>query len=176
MRPLTKSRAYELLFKINKKQHVEIDHYIDLLSKSGNTIPIEVIVFINKYNSSTLPQLKIFNIVYCKRHKNPLYKTIMNEAATPEEQCLALNSMVTQCLIQLKDMNMNEREEFIDIMNVKDILEGINSYFEGNTKKTRTVFFEIRGIFKNLFGIEEYRNSVNKEYKEILEKDSEDLK
>lgn len=152
MRPLTKSRAYELLFKINKKQHIDIDHYIDLLSKSGNTIPIEVILFINKYNSSTLPQLKIFNIVYSKRHKNPLYKTIMNESATSEEQCLALNSMITQCLIQLKDMNINEREEFIDIMNVKDILEGINAYFEGNTKKTRTVFFEVRSIFKNLFG------------------------
>lgn len=152
MRPLTKSRAYELLFKIHKKQHIEIDYYVELLSKSGNEIPIEVILFINKYNSSTLPQLKIFNIVYSKRHKNPLYKTIMNESATSEEQCLALNSMITQCLIQLKNMSMTEREEFIDIMNIKDILEGITAYFDGDTKKTRTVFFEVRGIFKNLFG------------------------
>lgn len=152
MRPLTKSRAYELLFKIHKKQHIEIDHYVELLSKSGNEIPVEVILFINKYNSSTLPQLKIFNIVYSKRHKNPLYKTIMNESATSEEQCLALNSMITQCLIQLKNMSMTEREEFIDIMNIKDILEGITAYFEGDTKKTRVVFFEVRGIFKNLFG------------------------
>ena len=72
MRPLTKSRAYELLFKINKKQHVEIDHYIDLLSKSGNTIPIEVIVFINKYNSSTLPQLK-YSTLYIVKDIKILY-------------------------------------------------------------------------------------------------------
>ena len=106
MRPLTKSKAYELLFKINKKQNINIDKYIDMLSKSRDSIPIEVILFINKHNSSTLPQLKVFNIIYSKRHTNDLYKTIMNEAATPDEQCLALNSLITQCLIQLKNLRL----------------------------------------------------------------------
>ena len=156
MRPLTKSKAYELLFKINKKQNINIDKYIDMLSKSRDSIPIEVILFINKHNSSTLPQLKVFNIIYSKRHTNDLYKTIMNEAATPDEQCLALNSLITQCLIQLKNLRLEERDVLIDIMNIEDILKAISGYLlEENTKQLRTVFFEVRSIFKNLFKKEE---------------------
>lgn len=151
MEPLTKSKVYELLFKINKKQHIDIEKYVDMLSKSGNTIPVEVILFINQHKGSTIPQLKIFNIIYSKRRKNRLYKTIMSESTSLEDQCLALSSMITHCLIELKEMRADEREAFIDIMNIKDILEGITAYFNGDTKKTRQVFFELREIFRNLF-------------------------
>ncbi len=152
MRALTKSRAYEILFKISKKQNIDISKYIDLLSKSKDEIPIEVILFINKYNSSELPQLKVFNIIYERRRTNPLYENIMNESATPNDQCLALTSIITQCLLQSKNFSDAQREAFVDIMNVKDILDAISSYLlENNTKKLRTVFFEIRAIFKNLF-------------------------
>lgn len=152
MKPLSKAKAYELLFRINKKQDINIDKYIDMLSKSGDMIPVEVILFINKYNSSTLPQLKVFNIIYSKRRTNPLYKNIMNESATPDEQCLALNSLITQCLIQIKQLRLEERDMLIDIMNVSDILQAITDYLvNGNTKLLRTTFFEVRSIFKNLF-------------------------
>ena len=76
----------------------------------------------------------------------------MNESATPNEQCLALNSLITQCLIQTKSMNDIEKETFVDIMNVSEILEAIKAYLVDNdTKKLRTTFFEVRSIFKNLF-------------------------
>lgn len=152
MKPLTKSRAYEVLFKISKKQHIDIDKYIEMLSRSGNTIPTEVILLINKYHSSTIPQLKVFNIIYEKRRKNPLYKTIMSESATLEEQALALNSLITRCIIQMKELNVDEKDFFIDIMNVEELCDAVSSYFKGDTKKTRRVFLEVRAIFKNLFG------------------------
>lgn len=152
MRTLTKSRAYELLFKISKKQNIDITNYINMLSTSGNEVPIEVILFINKNKSSSIPQLKVFNIIYERRNKSPLYKNIMNESATPDEQCLALNSLITQCLIQTKTMNDIEKETFVDIMNVGEILDAITSYLVDNdTKKLRATFFEVRSIFKNLF-------------------------
>ena len=76
----------------------------------------------------------------------------MNESATPDEQCLALNSLITQCLIQTKTMNDIEKETFVDIMNVSEILDAITAYLVNNdTKKLRTTFFEVRSIFKNLF-------------------------
>lgn len=152
MRPLTKARAYDILFRINKKQGIKIDEYIEKLSRSGDIIPIEVILFINKYNSSTIPQLKVFNIIYEKRNKNPLYKTLMKESCSPDEQCLVLNSLITQCLIQMKNLDIESRESFVDIMNVQDILNAITDYLiEGNTKQLNKVFFEVRSIFKNLF-------------------------
>lgn len=152
MRTLTKSRAYEILFKISKKQNLDVSKYIDLLSKSRDEIPTEVILFLNKHNSSEIPQLKVFNIIYERRHRNPLYKNIMNEAATPNDQCLALNSLITQCLLQTKDLSDIQKETFVDIMNVKEILDAITSYLiDNDTKKLRTVFFEVRAIFKNLF-------------------------
>ena len=52
MRTLTKSRAYELLFKISKKQNIDITKYINMLSNSGNEVPIDVILFINKNKGS----------------------------------------------------------------------------------------------------------------------------
>ena len=156
MRPLTKARAYDILFRINKKQGIKIDEYIEKLSRSGDIIPIEVILFINKYNSSTIPQLKVFNIIYEKRNKNPLYKTLMKESCSPDEQCLVLNSLITQCLIQMKNLDIESRESFVDIMNVQDILNAITDYLiEGNTKQLNKVFFEVRSIFKNLFSKKE---------------------
>lgn len=153
MRTLTKSRAYELLFKISKKQNIDITEYIELLSKSRDEIPVEVILFLNKHNSSEIPQLKVFNIIYERRFTNPLYKNIMNESATPNDQCLALNSLITQCLLQTKNFNDIQKETFVDIMNVKEIIEAIRAYLiDNDTKKLRTVFFEVRAIFKNLFG------------------------
>ena len=152
MRPLTKARAYDILFRINKKQGIKIDEYIEKLSRSGDEIPIEVILFINKHNSSTIPQLKVFNVIYEKRKTNPLYKTLMKESCSPDEQCLVLNSLITQCLIQMKSLDIESREFFVDIMNVKDILSAITDYLvEGNTKQLNKVFFEVRSIFKNLF-------------------------
>lgn len=154
MKPLTKSRAYEVLFRISKKQHIDIDKYIEMLSKSGNTIPTEVILFINKYHSSTIPQLKVFNVIYEKRRNNPLYKTIMSESASIEDQALALNSLITRCLIEMKDLNVEEKEFFIDIMNIEELCDAVSAYFKGDTKTTRRVFLEVRTIFKNLFSDE----------------------
>ena len=70
MRTLTKARAYELLFKISKKENINVSKYIDLMSNSNDEVPIDVILFINKYNSSSLPQLIVFNMIYSRRFIN----------------------------------------------------------------------------------------------------------
>ena len=150
MKQLDKSMTYNLLFKIRDTQGIDIKKYITMMA-GNNTIPVEVLVFINRYNP--LPQLKVYNEIYAKRRKSDLYKNLVNENLDYDTMALALSSLLTRITIELKYLDKDEdKHDFCKLMNVKDITEAISAYLIDKDKDAiKELFLAIRQIFKELY-------------------------
>ena len=149
MKTLDKSTTYSKLFEIRDKNKIDITKYIEMVA-GKSYIPSEVIVFINKYNP--LPQLETYNAIYKRRRTNPLYKNLVNEKASPDDMALGLSSLLTQIFIRMKKLTNEEKKEFSEIMNVKQITDVLNKYsLYGNTDELKEVFLMIRDTIKHLF-------------------------
>lgn len=148
MKLLDKSTAYAKLFDIKENYSVDISKYIKEMA-GNETIPYEVVIFINKYYP--LPHLETYNRIYEKRSKNPLYKTLVNENSSPEEQSVALSSFLTQIMITGKSLSESDRRQYYNIMSVDLIAEALGSYASGNSEKLTNTFMMVRDMFKNLY-------------------------
>lgn len=147
MERLTKRAAYQKLFAI-KSQGEDISEMLRETAKSEE-VPYDVIVFINKH--LPLPVLETYNHIYRNRRKNPLYKSLVNESATPEEQAISLSSLVTQILIRGKSLTKQESVEHMNTMQLKGILRALEAFSEGDNKTLRETFLSVRDVFKRLF-------------------------
>lgn len=150
MKALSKSEVYRELLEIHSKHNEDISTFIESMSDS-ESIPYEVLVFINRYNP--LPQLEVYNRIYGKKRNNPLYKNLVNENASIEDRVIALSSLMTQSLIRLKELPEENRQEHSKIMHLSTIAEAICDYsVYGNTKRLNETFMMVRDVCKNLFG------------------------
>ena len=88
--------------------------------------------------------------------KSPLYKNLVNENASDEDQAIALSSLLTQTLIHTKQLvkenNEDDVQEYADIMNVSAITEALNDYVNGDSTKLNETFLEVRNVVKTLYG------------------------
>lgn len=148
MRLLDKSTAYAKLLDIKQEHQIDVSKYIKEMA-GNKTIPYEVVVFINKY--SPLPHLEIYNRIYEKRTKNPLYKTLVNENSSTEERAIALSSLLTQIMISSKSLTNEDRMLYHNIIDTSSIIKALESYTNGDSSKLDETFLAIRSIFKNLY-------------------------
>lgn len=153
MKPISKSKVYAELKHIKDNYGIDIQNQMKLVAFNA-TIPIETIIFINKYRP--IEQFYTYNKIYENRRKNPLYKNLVNENLNDYEKAIALSSLVTQTFIHNKNMvrenkDDNVREFYIDSMNLDVILDALSSYGKGETEKLNEVFFMTRDVFKRLF-------------------------
>lgn len=152
MKTFTKSTAYARLNEIKEIENINVSKYIRKVAES-DSVPYDVLVFINRY--SPIPQLEVYNHVYENRHKNPLYKNLVNENLPVEERAIALSSLLTRTLISSKYSVRNNQSDDLQtygqLMNVRKITEALNKYLSGDDTLLNETFIEVRNVFKQLY-------------------------
>lgn len=152
MKPITKPKVYTALKYIKENFDVNTTPYINKTAEN-DSIPAEVIVFINKY--LPIEQFYTYNKVYENRRKNPLYKNLVNENATEYEMAIALSSLVTQIMIHnkelLKESRTDDTKQFFTAMNTQSILNALKDYSIGKNEKLIETFNSTREVFKKLY-------------------------
>lgn len=152
MKPITKPKVYMALNYIKENHNINVTPYIHKTAES-ESIPAEVIVFINKY--LPIEQFYTYNKVYENRRKNPLYKNLVNENATEYEMAIALSSLVTQIMIHnkelLKESRTDDTNQFFNAMNTQKILLALRDYTIGRPENLIETFNSTRDVFKKLY-------------------------
>lgn len=149
---IDKSFCYNNLLKI-KESGINVDNYIGLLSQSDQ-VPYSIIVFINHH--IPIEQLSVFNSIYNKRKRNPLYKQLTREANNDIEKSIALSSFLTQGLIAAKRFAKQDKwkdyEIQLQLINADVITKALSEFIEqNNNKQLLEVFNQIRETFIKLF-------------------------
>lgn len=125
---ITKKDIIQKLYEIEEKTGEKTGREVQRVVRSEN-IPIEVIKFINKFDSRFLQIYDTYNTIYNSRNKNPLYRNLRNKDLEISELAIALSSLVTKILISCsKITNEEEREIFATAMNVEQLNNAITSY------------------------------------------------
>lgn len=147
----TKLSEIKSKFNSDKVTEVVDDHIRRVFNE--DTVPYDTIIFINEYEP--LDQLSVYNRIYNNRRKNPLYKNLVNENLSLPDKAIALNSLLTQILINNKKLEESNKKEdaelFKDFMSASEIHNAIMEYLNGNNSKLLETFDMIRDIFKRLY-------------------------
>lgn len=144
---MDKLECYSYLFKIRDEHNININEHIKQIA-GKETIPYSTVKFINDY----IPQQSVLTLesIYNKRHKNPLYKNLVNENAALEDKAIALSSLLTQSLIGCKNLpDIDKRTKYFESMYLSDIFSALTDYSKGNTLKLESVFNKIRSEIKS---------------------------
>lgn len=145
---MDKFKCYHYLLKIKKTENININEQVELIA-GKEEVPLSVVKFINKY----YPQQQITTLehIHSKRHKNPLYKNLVNENLNVEDKAIALSSLLTQTMIGLKNIDDDSKEDYCKTMMTEEILDAINSYSTGDTDKLLEVSNNIRNKIKEIY-------------------------
>lgn len=147
MKPIDKNSIYSKLKDI-KENNPEVGTKVsECLKKvvSSQSVPFDVILFVNKY--SPIDQFYTYNKIYENRHKNPLYKNLVNENLPVEEKAIAVSSFITQVMIRCKE-EKDDISDYCDMMNIDFVLEALRDYSHGDNTKLDEVFYMIRDVLK----------------------------
>lgn len=150
MTNITKAYVYKSLNNISKQHSIDVSKYIRLMV-GADTIPYEVIVFINKYEP--IEKLITYNEIYNKRRNSPLFRNIVRSDNSESEKAIILSSLLTQSLISIKHcQDEDNKEEVIDAINVDVIMNALQNYIHNNdTDALNDTFETFQIIFKTLF-------------------------
>lgn len=123
---ITKNDAYILLAEL-ESQEIDTKPYLTLLSNS-NTLPLEVIKFINNNRQLELTQFfeglrKNYN-----KKKSSLYINIVKEIEDPNEVLTTLSSLLTQILLFAK--KLPNKQMFLRHARCNEITSVLNNYFK----------------------------------------------
>lgn len=143
----TKQEMLQMLEQIKTTHNVNINKYIDDVIE--NDIPSESLKFINLY--IPLKDLGVFNLIYSKRHKTPLFNNIAKRQIDNYQKSICLGSLLTQmmCYVEKTKDDVVKHSSFIGASSITDAL---NEYFTtGSFDKVNTVYNQISELFKYLF-------------------------
>ena len=143
----TKKEMLIMLENIKNEYKIDIDSYEDDIIE--NDIPVKALKFINLY--IPLKDLGVFNLIYSKRRKTPLYHNFKMGNINNYEQVVCLGSLLTQMLCYIK----TTKEDVVkhsQILGANSILEALNEFINtGSFIKVNKVYNDFSNIFKNLF-------------------------
>ena len=143
----TKKEMLIMLENIKNEYNIDIDSYEDDIIE--NDIPVKALKFINLY--IPLKDLGVFNLIYSKRRKTPLYHNFKIGNINSYEQVVCLGSLLTQMLCYIK----TTKEDVVkhsQILGANSILEALNEFINtGSFTKVNKVYNDFSNIFKNLF-------------------------
>lgn len=143
----TKKEMLLMLEDIKNNYNIDINQYENDIIK--NDIPVKSLKFINLY--IPLKDLGVFNLIYSKRRKTPLYHNFKVGNINNYEQVVCIGSLLTQMLCYIK----TTKEDVIkhsQILGVNSILEAISDFVNtGSFIKVNKVYNDFSNIFKNLF-------------------------
>lgn len=146
---MRKLEAYKHLSKI-KDKGVNIVEQIKIVSSCKYEVPLSVIKFIDEYDKQS--SLETYNYIYESRHKNKLYKGIVNENASPDDKLIALSSYVLQCSIKMKSLNESQKNNYIQDTYLNECSNAISKYYEtSNYNYILDMHNKLRSRFKELY-------------------------
>ena len=147
---LTKKSLINALEQIRVKHNINIDKYID--DVFDNDIPSEALKFINLY--MPLKDLGVFNLIYNKRRKTPLYNNFKRGNINNYEKAICLGSLLTQMLCYVKTTK-DDVTKHSQLIGANSILEAIDEFVNtGKFDKVNKTYLEISNIFKDLYNKE----------------------
>ena len=147
---LTKQELLLMLNDIEKNKHVSIQNYIDDILE--NDIPTKSLKFINLH--TPLKDLGVFNLIYSKRRKTPLFNNFKRGNVNNYEQVVCLGSLLTQMLCYIKTTK-DDVTKHSQIIGINSIIEAIQDFSNtGSFDIVNKVYLEFSNIFKDLFNEE----------------------
>lgn len=143
----TKKEMLIMLTDIKAKYNVQIDNYEKEVIE--NDIPSNALKFINLY--MPLKDLGVFNLIYSKRHKTPLFNNFKKGNIDNYEQVVCLGSLLTQMLCYIKTTKDDIRKHS-QIVGANSILNALDDFINtGSFDKINSVYYEFSNLFKDLF-------------------------
>ena len=145
---MDKFEGYKYLSKINRDYNVDISEQVKNIA-GKKEVPQSVISFINKYiprdSTTTL------NMIYEKRHKNPLYKSLVNEDSKIEDKAIALSSYLTQAMIGLsKITDESSKSMYCEDLMINDVINSLAKYSCGDSSMLSETFSRVRRSIKSV--------------------------
>ena len=145
---MDKFEGYKYLSKINRDYNVDISEQVKNIA-GKKEVPQSVISFINKYiprdSTTTL------NMIYEKRYKNPLYKSLVNEDSKIEDKAIALSSYLTQAMIGLsKITDESSKSVYCEDLMINDIINSLAKYSCGDSSMLSETFSRVRRSIKSI--------------------------
>jgi hypothetical protein len=147
---MNKIECYKFLYDINRSKNVDISEQVRAVAGISSEVPESVVTFINRYVPQ--PQLNTFNIIHEKRHKNPLYKSLVDENLSDEDKAVSIASLLTQSMIGMRGISdLSLKESYSNEMMIVPLSEALADYSIGNCDKLHSVFNKVRNKFKMLY-------------------------
>lgn len=143
----TKKDLLITLKEIESELNINCEVYInDVLN---NDIPVKSLKFINKHKPIHL--LGVFNLIYNKKRKTPLFYNLTKGNINNYEQVVCLGSLLTQTLCYIK----TTKEDILiysKIIGLNNILLAIQDFIlTGSFKKVNEVYLDYSKLFNELY-------------------------
>lgn len=143
----TKKEILTLLDEIQHEQNINIDKYVD--DVLDNDIPSTTLRFINLYKP--LKDLGVFNLIYSKRHKTPLFNNFKKGNIDDYEKVVCLGSLLTQMLCYIKTTK-DDVIKHTQIVGANSIIDSIDEFINtGSFDKINLTYNKFSELFKELF-------------------------
>ena len=125
---ITKKEIIQKLYDIADANNLKLGREVQKVVKN-ETIPLDIIKLINKYDKNFLQIYDTYNTIYSSRNKNPLYRNLRNSHLDISEIAIAMSSLVTKILISCSKIeNEYDRLIFAKAMNVDRINLALTDY------------------------------------------------
>lgn len=143
----TKKEMLHMLNDIHLQNGININAYVDEVIEKD--IPSNALKFINLYKP--LKDLGVFNLIYSKRRKTPLYRNFKIGTVDNYEQVVCLGSLLTQMLCYIKT-TQDDVVKHSEIVGASSLIEAINEFINtGKFDKVNKVYLEFSNLFNELF-------------------------
>lgn len=146
----TKKEMLQMLDKIKQEHNININKYIDEVIELD--IPVNALKFINLY--IPLQGLGVFNLIYSKRRKTPLFHNFKKGDIDNFEQVVSLGSLLTQMLCYVKTTK-DDVTKHNKVLGANSILEALDEFINtGQFDKVNKTYNDFSNIFNELYSKE----------------------
>lgn len=149
---ISKKDIIQKLYELEEQEGLKLGREVQKTVRN-ETIPIDVIKLINKYDKEFLQIYDTFNTIYLARNKNPLYKNLRNKNININELAIALSSFVTKILISCSKIeDIQDRNIYAKAMNIEQLSQAIIEYsLYNNPTNLIECGNQIRELFEILY-------------------------
>lgn len=135
---MDKFECYSILSRISSERGIDVSSYIKIAADSGPDDD-RVQSFINRFDINESNSL--YEAIYDRRRKNPLYKSLVNESSSIDDKAISLSSLLTQ-------MSINMKSEGHRFSEAQMISEAVSKHLSGDSSMIEDVHSKVRHSIK----------------------------
>lgn len=149
---ITKKEIIQKIYEIEEKEGLSLGREVQKVVRT-ESIPMDVIKLINKYDKNFLQIYDTYNAIYLSRNRNPLYRNLKNKDLAIPEMAVAISSLVTKILISCTKINNEEEKElFCTAMSIQELNEALTEYaLYGKIEKLLQCLQQVRELLNLLY-------------------------